>query len=76
MNNRDKVVVFGMGDLEDWVGSCLPFTTGVTRSISLGGGEKGFCPAKLSCTLQTSKQSYVYRMLMKALPMYIILYQG
>ena len=38
MNNRDKVVVFGMGDLEDWVGSCLPFTTGVTRSISLGGG--------------------------------------
>ena len=44
------------------------------RPIGLGGGEKGFCPPKLSGALQTSKQSYVYRMLMKFLLMYIFLY--
>ena len=43
-------------------------TRGVNQTINFVG-VKFVCPAKLSGALQTLKQTFVYRLLVKALPM-------
>ena len=80
MKNPDRYhvlldVIF-LGERSLTLGDLRVINRGVTRPLSFNGGEQGFCPAKLSGALQTSKQSFVYRMLIKALSMYNFLYQG
>ena len=44
------------------------YIQGRNQTINFGG-VKLFCPAKLSGALQTLKQAFVFRLLVKALPM-------